>query len=125
MAAKTQENPKFQPVVVNVETGDDLAPPAWATDLVAAGSPAVGGEANVTIELTDGGDFALASARLRDAVALDAPTLERRVTGIYDAIATRLRPLAANQLVRLWNHIPSIHERMDARRDRYMVFNAG
>jgi enamine deaminase RidA (YjgF/YER057c/UK114 family) len=47
------------------------------------------------------------------------------VTEVYDAIDARLRPLPARHLVRLWNHIPSIHQRMDARRDRYMVFNAG
>lgn len=125
MAAKTQENRKFQPVVASAKIGDELAPPTWATDLVSAGSPAVARDGDLTIEFTDGGDFALASARLRDAASLDAPALERCVTEIYDAIAARLRPLAANQLVRLWNHIPSIHQRMDARRDRYMVFNAG
>jgi chorismate lyase/3-hydroxybenzoate synthase len=126
MAAKTQVTRKLHAVVnVEVDVADELAPPAWTVGLVATGSPAVQRDGDLTIDLTDGGDFALATARLRDAVTLDAPTLERRVTEVYDAIAARLHPLAANQLVRLWNHIPSIHQRMDARRDRYMVFNAG
>ena len=27
--------------------------------------------------------------------------------------------------VRFWNYLPAIHQPMDVRRDRYMVFNAG
>src|SRR6185295_3162726 len=77
------------------------------------------------IEVRDGGNFALASARLPDAAAMDAKSLEKRVTELYGAIAGKIQKLAAHHPVRFWNHIPGIHHRMDPRRDRYMVFNAG
>jgi chorismate lyase/3-hydroxybenzoate synthase len=126
MAAKTQPVRKAKrPVIVSAGGArDELAPPAWAVELVGATS-VTQRDGDVTIEVADGGEFALASARLRDAATLGAAALERRVTEVYDAIDARLRVLAARHLARLWNHIPSIHERMDARRDRYMVFNAG
>lgn len=77
------------------------------------------------MEVFDAGDFALVSARLLEAVAMPADVLERRVTDVYGSISKRIGTLAANRPVRLWNHIPSIHQRLDAARDRYMVFNAG
>ena len=108
-------------------TPDDLAPPPWVSEIVSAGSATTVCDAahDSTIELSDAGEFALASARIADAASLDAIGLERRVTAIYNAIAAGIRGLEARHPVRLWNHIPAIHQRMDDRRDRYMVFNAG
>jgi chorismate lyase/3-hydroxybenzoate synthase len=42
-----------------------------------------------------------------------------------DAYRQVRRAVDALHPVRFWNYIPGIHEPMDARRDRYMVFNAG
>jgi chorismate lyase/3-hydroxybenzoate synthase len=103
---------------------DELAAPAWAVELVGGEAISLRGGGDV-VDVIDGGEFALASARLGGAAAMDAATLERRVTKLYDAVAARIRGLDARHPVRLWNHIPGIHARMDAGRDRYMVFNAG
>jgi chorismate lyase/3-hydroxybenzoate synthase len=110
-----------------VAARDVLLPPAWALELVgragAASKRSANGEPGV--DLLDGGEFALASARIGGAVEMGAEALQRRVTEVYGAIAARIRDVDAKYPVRLWNHIPSIHGRMDDRRDRYMVFNAG
>ena len=111
----------------SLQARDVLSPPQWAVDLVAGAHPlprqAVNG--SPAVDLLDAGDFALASSRIASAVSLPADQLQRRVTQTYGAIAAKLEKLSARHPVRLWNHIPSIHERMDADRDRYMVFNAG
>lgn len=100
---------------------DILSPPAWALEFVrgARASKQPG------VDLLDAGEYALASARIVDAVTFSADALQRRVTEVYGAIGASLRHLDVKYPVRLWNHIPSIHARMDDRRDRYMVFNAG
>lgn len=126
MAGKTQVT--YRSVSVAATEGTDhVSAPAWASELVAAAKPPhrVERSGDLRVELRDADEFALTSAWLADAVSLDAEALERRVADVYAAIARKIATLTANRPVRLWNHIPSIHQRMDARRDRYMVFNAG
>jgi chorismate lyase/3-hydroxybenzoate synthase len=126
MSAKTQStyDSKRTP---RLQARDLLTPPPWTLGLVAGAQPLVraldsGGAA---VDLLDAGDFALASSRIVDAVALSADELQRRVTEIYSDIAARISAISAKHPIRLWNHIPSIHGQMDQDRDRYMVFNAG
>src|SRR3954471_15469504 len=109
------------------EARDVLLPPGWAMELVRGATNSSEHSANgePVVDLLDAGEFALASARIAGAVEMGADALQRRVTEVYGAIAARIRHLDAKYPVRLWNHIPSIHGRMDDRRDRYMVFNAG
>jgi chorismate lyase/3-hydroxybenzoate synthase len=105
-----------------------VTPPVWAEELVADARVERGIERNgeLGIEIKDASEFAFISARLPDAVSLGADALERRVAEMYGAIAAKIQTLAsAKHPVRLWNHIPDIHRKMDDRRDRYMVFNAG
>jgi chorismate lyase / 3-hydroxybenzoate synthase len=69
-----------------------------------------------------GADATLASARIKNAVKLDAAAFERQTMAAYASIRRQVEPLHP---VRFWNHIPAIHAVMDSQRDRYMVFNAG
>src|SRR4051812_48761425 len=96
---------------------EGVAAPPWALARGAHAKRAGATIADLRVELQDGGDFAMASARLADAVEMSADMLERRVTEVYAAIVARITPLGANRPVRIWNHIPSIHEQMDAERD--------
>jgi hypothetical protein len=126
MSAKPQatcESLKLPPA----EVRDVLLPPAWALQMVGNAAPSSKHSANghPAVDLLDAGEFALASARIVGAVEMSADALQRRVTDAYGAIAAWIRQVDAKYPVRLWNHIPSIHARMDDRRDRYMVFNAG
>src|SRR4051812_27412727 len=80
-----------------------------------------------TRELIDRGAAQLISARVPDAADLDAKQFEARTVDAYEQIRSQLAASdhPAKSPVRFWNHIPAIHEPMDAGRDRYMVFNAG
>jgi hypothetical protein len=100
---------------------DDVAAPVWANELIAGATPRIAGGC----EVRDAGEFALVSSRVVDAAGMDAAALENRVAELYGSLAHAVNGMAAHHPVRLWNHIPAIHESMDARRDRYMVFNAG
>jgi chorismate lyase/3-hydroxybenzoate synthase len=103
----------------------DLAAPAWATSLL-AGAPARQDERDgVTLTAASTPRVAFITARVVDAIALNAAEFERRTVAAYAAIQRTLAGLPASEPVRFWNHLPGIHQAMDAGRDRYMVFNAG
>jgi chorismate lyase / 3-hydroxybenzoate synthase len=111
MTAKTQDiHDPIEREVGTAPRGAAAPPvPAWAVELVGAA----------------GEEFALTSARVADAVSMDAATLEARVAAAYGEIAAGLRGSAVGHPVRLWNYVPSINGEMGDGRDRYMVFNAG
>jgi chorismate lyase/3-hydroxybenzoate synthase len=70
-------------------------------------------------------DATLLTVCCRDAVGLDADALEEQTATIYRLMASTLCAARHRYPLRFWNWLPSIHEPMDALRDRYMVFNAG
>lgn len=110
MTAKTRDIPhSIDREAATSLRGGVPAVPAWAVEL--AGSA--------------GAEFALTSARVAEAVSMDAAALEARVAAAYGEIAAGLRRSAVSHPVRLWNYVPSINADMGDGRDRYMVFNAG
>jgi chorismate lyase/3-hydroxybenzoate synthase len=87
----------------------DLLPPAWVEGVCRG----------------DRGEYFLASARVSDARGLGREVFQAATARAYGQIRSELRALGAVHPVRLWNHIPGIHEPMGDGLDRYMVFNAG
>lgn len=83
----------------------DLPPPAWAGSL--------------------GEGFSVASVRIADARYLGRAELHEATSRAYRRIEAELRERGTSHPVRLWNHIPGIHQPMGDGLDRYMVFNAG
>ena len=83
----------------------DLPPPAWADSL--------------------GEGFSLASVTIPDARSLGRAELHEATAQAYRRLEAELRFLGTVHPVRLWNHIPGIHDPMGDGLDRYMVFNAG
>lgn len=79
----------------------------------------------MSLEVTRSAGFCLASVRIRDARRLGRAALHAATAGAYRRIEAELRVRNAPHPVRLWNHIPGIHEPMGEGQDRYMVFNAG
>lgn len=69
--------------------------------------------------------YCLASIRIPDARGLGRGIFQAETTRAYEWIRAELVSRGAPHPVRLWNHIPGIHEPMDDGLDRYMVFNAG
>jgi chorismate lyase/3-hydroxybenzoate synthase len=81
-------------------------------------------EAGVEVaHLAGGGSAVLIRARVKGARAMDAVGFEAVTARAYRAVRAAVGP--AMHPVRFWNYLPAIHEPMDERRDRYMVFNAG
>ena len=103
----------------------DLEPAPWARQI--AGGTAQRRQAD-TVELTvtpGSAAAALISARLVGAAALDVADFQKGVTNCYRQIAQAAGALGQAHPVRFWNYLPAIHQQMDDRRDRYMVFNEG
>src|SRR4051812_38755860 len=98
MSAKPQatyESLKMPPA----EARDLLLPPAWALQMVSGAAPSstkhsANGHA-AAVDLLDAGEFAMASARIADAVEMSVDALQRRVTDAYGAIAARIRQVDA------------------------------
>lgn len=82
-----------------------LPPPAWAFGL--------------------GERFSVASVTVPDARSLGHSDLHAATAEAYRRLEAELRARGAVHPVRLWNHIPGIHDPMGDGLDRYMVFNAG
>jgi len=85
--------------------GTDLPAPAWVSGF--------------------GEGFSLASVTIPDARSLGRAELHEATSRAYRRIEGELRARGTVHPVRLWNHIPGIHEPMGDGLDRYMVFNAG
>lgn len=83
-----------------------LLPPAWVGGLRHSG-------------------FRLASVRVSEARSLTREAFQEATTCAYRQIRSELTACGAVHPVRLWNHIPGIHEPMGDDLDRYRVFNAG
>lgn len=103
-----------------------LVPPVWVGSLLGrfARRSTAGSEA-VSLGITEGGGFCLASVRVHQARRLDRAAFSEAVARAYRWIRTELSGRRYSHPVRLWNHIPGIHDPMGKGRDRYMVFNAG
>lgn len=102
----------------------DIDPPSWVFDWMSAkaGPMAVG-----DLSLTHRGlgpTASLMSLTLSDAASLAADEFERRTIEIFESLRRGLALSEHAAPVRFWNYLPAIHEPMDERRDRYMVFNA-
>jgi chorismate lyase/3-hydroxybenzoate synthase len=102
----------------------DIAPPAWVRDWTAADAVTqfVGG---LELTVAQGPNASLVAVTVPGAAGLTADQFERRASEVYRAIRDTLATLPHRSPVRFWNYLPAIHEPMDERRDRYMVFNAG
>jgi chorismate lyase / 3-hydroxybenzoate synthase len=119
------------PAVCVMRRADErgLLPPSWVRDLLGREarwipvlSPTGQG---ISLEVTRGGGFCFASVRIRNARELDRASLRAATAFAYRRIEAELRVRNAPHPLRLWNHIPGIHDPMGEGQDRYMVFNAG
>lgn len=81
--------------------------------------------AGVAVALHSGPSLTLASIVLDNVRDLGPSELADRVTLAYQAAEAAIAATDHPHVIRWWNGIPGIHDRVDATRDRYMAFNAG
>lgn len=79
----------------------------------------------VGVTLRSGPRATLASVTIAAARSLEAGDFADRVTAAYRAIESTIANTRHAHVVRWWNGVPGIHDRVDNARDRYMAFNAG
>jgi chorismate lyase / 3-hydroxybenzoate synthase len=102
-----------------------LAAPAWVSAWV--------GKANRIFRTASGIEMSVgtsANATMVTAIACKArvsngEAFRDRTIDVYRALRQTIDETAAKNIVRIWNHIPGIHDPLDAQCDRYMHFNAG
>jgi chorismate lyase / 3-hydroxybenzoate synthase len=80
---------------------------------------------DIAVTLRSGPRATLASVTVAAARSLEAGDFADRVTAAYQAIESTIAATEHAHVVRWWNGIPGIHDRVDNARDRYMAFNAG
>ena len=97
-------------------------PPRWVDELLGSAAPSDARNGGVDVRIA--GAAAHATARIRDAVHLDAERLRQKVASAYRALIESLDTIGRHP-ARFWNFIPDIGAPMVDGLDRYMVFNAG
>jgi chorismate lyase/3-hydroxybenzoate synthase len=105
-----------------------LAAPAWARAVTTAAPETCALSGDITLLIRSTTDATLVSASAPGARIMHAEAFRSTVERVYAAVRSNVNATAAVHVVRMWNHIPGIHDVMDDDPDgvdRYMVFNAG
>lgn len=102
----------------------EIAPPAWVRDW-AGTDVTLRLQRGFPLLISSGSEASFVAVTVPGAAALAADAFERCAIDVYRAIRSALATLPHEVPVRFWNYLPGIHERIEQRRDRYMVFNAG
>lgn len=112
-----------EPTILSTPT-DVLSAPGWVLERFAGRGHAdrVGG---MDLRVRRRSGWCAVSVTVRRAESLNTRDFEQATVDAYHLIRRTLASSSASEPVRFWNHIPNIHQQMDADRDRYMVFNAG
>jgi chorismate lyase/3-hydroxybenzoate synthase len=93
-------------------------------ELVTGGLSPAGIERHAALDVVRRDSLALITARLAEAVGLDAAALSARVAEQYASIAAMLAELDRHP-IRFWNYVPGIVDPLGPEIDRYMAFNRG
>src|SRR5439155_12368440 len=100
-----------------------LAPLPWVRSWTGDGPSSVvtdNRDGDVEVTVTRGAEAAFVTAIAPNARVCDGNEFRRRSTAVYRAIRTALDASPHQNVVRMWNHIPGIHDPLDAECDRYM-----
>jgi len=99
---------KPKPPIASVPDAAPLRPPRWASELAAQR-----GLATLVTTRVDGFRHG------------DPQRLSQQVIDAYEQVRQALCESPHQHIVRMWNHIPGIHDPLNPGQDRYMLFNAG
>lgn len=113
-----------RPLYIPILPSSVATPPAYAVELVQGRSRDVALSWSGEGRLISGRSFSLISLAVRDCLLMTSERFEQAVTTVYQDLG-HLLSTERRYPVRLWNFVPSIHDRVAPQLDRYMVFNAG
>ena len=103
-----------------------LAPMSWTARWTGDAATGRWNDVNgIELSRTTGDRATMVSAIARKARLSDGEAFRQRAIDIYRAIRGALDESSHLHIVRMWNHIPGIHDPLDSACDRYMHFNAG
>jgi chorismate lyase/3-hydroxybenzoate synthase len=103
-----------------------LSPPDWAAQISGIGLPAVDSSRDdFGMGINQSDRFARIAVCIPDAANLEAVAVRERTRLCYGKIFRTLAVDRALVPVRFWNFLPQIHDLIDEKQSRYMVFNAG
>lgn len=102
-----------------------LAAPRWLADWVGQAGRIVRTATGVELSIATTDQVTLVSAIVCNARVSNGEAFRDRTIDAYRAIRDAVAQTPARHIVRMWNHIPGIHDPLDAECDRYMHFNAG
>ena len=116
--------------IPNLSSGESTASelaaaPEWIGALVGKADRIVRKAGGIETTLVHGDIAAFVSAVARKARVSNGQAFRDRTIDAYRAVRVAIDSSGANHIVRMWNHIPGIHDPLDAECDRYMHFNAG
>jgi chorismate lyase/3-hydroxybenzoate synthase len=106
---------------------EELLPPAWVGRLLGARSSNLSDSSagDLSLDTVRSDHFCLVSVRAREARGLGRAAFQELTARAYRRLEAELRGGPTPHPVRLWNHIPGIHDDLGDGQSRYMVFNAG
>lgn len=123
---------RYEPIVTGTEIHPTqhardaaLASPAWVRALVGKADRVVRTDGGLELSIATSERATLVTAVASKARVSNGEAFRDRTIEAYRAIRGAIDESSARQIVRMWNHIPGIHDPLDAECDRYMHFNAG
>ncbi|MBC8106907.1 MAG: hypothetical protein H7Z14_09985 [Anaerolineae bacterium] len=106
-----------------------LTAPAWVSALVGKATRIFRTETGVEVSVATSANATMVTAIACKARVSNGEAFRDRAIDVYRAVRQAIDQSAAKtgtaNIVRIWNHIPGIHDPLDAECDRYMHFNAG
>jgi chorismate lyase/3-hydroxybenzoate synthase len=102
-----------------------LAAPNWLSGWADNADRNFRTSSGIEISIATSARATLASAMARNARVSNGDAFRERTIDAYRAIREAIDQTRATNIVRMWNHIPGIHDPLDTECDRYMYFNAG
>ena len=127
-----------KPIVITTESNTSisqspiapaLAAPGWVSAWVGKANRIFRTDTGIEMSVADTVNATLVTAIARKARVSNGEAFRDRAIDVYRALRQSMDEAAATNgagnIVRIWNHIPGIHDPLDAECDRYMHFNAG
>ena len=108
----------------SIATEETVAPPSWVDDWVDENDVITSRDDAVLTCVSLGKVASLVTVRVPDCRGAGAVRFHDQVIQAYRAVRRAVDASGHPHVVRIWNHLPGIHDEIDPPTDRYVTFNA-